>query len=52
MKFISGIHSKAIGVNNLDTTKEIVYINGDSSGELLRYFIWVDDGSPCGVKIE
>lgn len=37
--------------NDLDTTKEDVYTNGDLSDKWLRNFVWFDDGSPCGIKI-
>lgn len=51
MSIICRFFTKVIRVNNLDTTKEVVYINGDSSDYLLKNFVWVDDNSPCGVKI-
>ena len=51
MSIICRLSTKEIRVNNLDTTKEVVYINGDSSDYLLKNFVWADDGSPCGVKI-
>lgn len=30
----------------------VVYIIGNEAAELLDGFVWHDDGSPCGVKIE
>lgn len=30
----------------------VVYIVGHKAAELLDDFVWVDDDSPCGVKIE
>lgn len=30
----------------------VVYIVGHKAAELLDDFVWVDDYSPCGVKIE
>lgn len=30
----------------------VVYIVGHKAAELLDDFVWHDDGSPCGVKIE
>ena len=35
MSIICRLSTKVIRVNNLDTTKEVVYINGDSSDYLL-----------------
>lgn len=29
----------------------VVYIVGHKAAELLDDFVWLDDGSPCGVKI-
>jgi len=29
-----------------------IYINGFKSYDYLHGYVWVDDGSPCGVKIE
>lgn len=52
MSIICRLSTKVIRVNNLDTTKEVVYINGDSSDYLLKNFVWADDNSPCGIKIE
>ena len=52
MSIICRFSTKVIRVNNLDTTKEVVYINGDSSDYLLKNFVWADDNSPCGIKIE
>lgn len=52
MSIICRLSSKVIRVNNLDTIKEVVYINGDSSDYLLKNFVWADDNSPCGIKIE
>ena len=52
MSIICRLSSKVIRVNNLDTIKEVVYINGDSSDYLLKKFVWADDNSPCGIKIE
>ena len=52
MSIICRLSTKVIRVNNLDTTKEVVYINGDSSDYLLKNFVWTDDNSPCGIKIE
>lgn len=51
MSIICRFFTKVIRVNNLDATKEVVCINGDSSDYLLKNFVWADDGSPCGVKI-
>lgn len=31
--------------------ENLIYINGQHSSEYLKYFVWADDGSPCGVKI-
>ena len=52
MSIICRLSTKVIRVNNLDTTKEVVYINDDSSDYLLKNFVWDDDNSPCGIKIE
>ena len=52
MSIICRLSTKVIRVNNLDTIKEVVYINGDSSDYLLKNFVWADDNSPCGIKIE
>ena len=52
MSIICRFSTKVIRVNNLDTTKEVVYINGDSSDYLLKNVVWADDNSPCGIKIE
>ena len=52
MSIICRFSTKVIRVNNLDTTKEVVYINGDSSDYLLKNIVWADDNSPCGIKIE
>ena len=52
MSIICRLSIKEIRVNNLDTTKEVVYINGDSSDYLLKNFVWADDNSPCGIKIQ
>lgn len=52
MSIICRLSTKVIRVNNLDTTKEVVYINGDSSDYLLKNFVWADDNSLCGIKIE
>lgn len=30
----------------------VVYIVGHKAAELLDDFVWLDDGSPCGIKIE
>ena len=51
MSIICRFSTKVIRVNNLDTTKEVVYINGDSSDYLLKNVVWADDNSPCGIKI-
>ena len=50
MSIICRLSTKEIRVNNLDTIKEVVYINGDSSDYLLKNFVWADDNSPCGIK--
>ena len=50
MSIICRLSTKVIRVNNLDATKEVVYINGDSSDYLLKKFVWADDNSPCGIK--
>lgn len=34
------------------TESGILYIGGISASEYLNNFVWHDDGSPCGVKIE
>ena len=52
MSIIYRLSTKEIRVNNLDTTKEVVYINGDSSDYLLKNFVWADDNSPCGIKTQ
>ena len=52
MSIICRLSTKVIRVNNLDTTKEVVYINGDSSDYLLKNFVWADDNSPCGIKTQ
>lgn len=52
MSIICRLSTKEIRVNNLDTIKEVVYINGDSSDYLLKNFVWADDNSPCGIKIQ
>lgn len=52
MSIICRLSTKVIRVNNLDTIKEVVYINGDSSDYLLKNFVWADDNSPCGIKIQ
>lgn len=31
---------------------ELRYIDGYCVSDFLDNFVWVDDGSPCGVKIE
>lgn len=31
---------------------ELKYIDGQYPSYYLKNFVWVDDGSPCGVKIE
>ena len=33
------------------TESGILYIGGINASEYLNNFVWVDDGSPCGVKI-
>ena len=39
-------------VNYLRLDKSgITYINGIKSHDYLNGYVWVDDGSPCGVKI-
>ena len=52
MSIICRLSTKEIRVNNLDTTKEVIYINGDSSDYLLKNFVWADDNSPCGIKTQ
>ena len=52
MSIICRLSTKEIRVNNLDTIKEVVYINGDSSDYLLKNFVWADDNSPCGIKTQ
>lgn len=32
--------------------ENLIYINGKYSSNYLKNFVWADDGSPCGVKIE
>lgn len=32
--------------------ENVIYINSQPSSSYLKDFVWVDDGSPCGVKIE
>ena len=32
--------------------ENVIYINSQPSSSYLKNFVWVDDGSPCGVKIE
>lgn len=34
------------------TESGILYIGGINASECLNTFVWADDGSPCGVKIE
>ena len=34
------------------TESGILYIGGINASEYLNNFVWHDDGSPCGVKIE
>lgn len=31
---------------------ELKYIDGQYPSYYLKNFVWVDDGSPCGIKIE
>ena len=52
MSIICRLSTKVIRVNNLDIIEEVVYINGDSSDYLLKNFVWADDNSPCGIKIQ
>mgnify|MGYP004496177791 CR=1 FL=1 len=41
-------------VNSFDNcgSGELKYIDGQYPSYYLKYFVWADDGSPCGVKIE
>lgn len=32
--------------------ENVIYINSQPSSSYLKNFVWVDDGSPCGIKIE
>ena len=34
------------------TESGILYIGGINASEYLKNFVWNDDGSPCGVKID
>lgn len=32
--------------------ENVIYINSQPSSSYLKDFVWVDDGSPCGIKIK
>ena len=34
------------------TESGILYIGGINASEYLKNFVWNDDGSPCGIKID
>lgn len=38
-------------IDSFSEDYSVVYIIGNKAAELLDYFVWVDDGSPCGIKI-
>ena len=38
-------------IESFNEENGVVYIFGNKATELLDDFVWLDDGSPCGVKI-
>ena len=39
-------------VDAVNANKDILYINFISSDKVLQDYVWADDGSPCGMKID
>ena len=50
------VHDKSLEnilcIGSFNKNHDIIYVHGYSQTEILDKFVWCDDGSPCGVKIE
>lgn len=49
------VHGKSLEntlyIGSFGKNHDIIYISGYSQNEILDMFVWLDDGSPCGIKI-
>lgn len=39
-------------IGSFNKNHDIIYVHGYNQTEILDRFVWCDDGSPCGMKID